>query len=299
MSPRPLRGYFPIMPTAYAADGGIDLASMRRLTAFLITHAAQGMAPNGGDSEARYLTSAERMAILDAVLETSNGRTPVLVGASAPTTEESAALVRHAERAGADGVFVMPPANWTQTLLEPRVPDEDMLRHYATICEGVDIPLMIHATAAMDVPFLQDLIARIPNVRYIKEETTYGPTLRRYVRELGDRVVVFGPGLHYPAELAWGAQGVMPSCCAPASHARVFDLWQRGEHEAARATWNRMLPLVFWRWRTAPQEAGKLYLRKMGVFSTTLTRPAMGPPTLEDADLQELECVLATMGDPV
>ncbi len=298
MATRPLRGYFPIMATAYCDDGGVDLASMRRLTAFLITHGAQGMSPNGGDSEARHLSSDERMRVLDVVLETNAGRTPVLVGASAPTTEESAALVRYAERAGADGVFVMPPANWTQTLLEPRVPDEEMLRHYAAICEGVDIPLMIHATAAMDVPFLQDLIDRIPNVRYIKEETTYGPKLRRYVRELGDRVTVFGPGLHYPAELEWGAMGVMPSCCAPASHARVFDLWQRGEHDAARTTWNRMLPLVFWRWRTTPQEAGKLYLREMGVFETTLTRPEMGAPKLEDADRQELLCVMAAMGEP-
>lgn len=299
MPPRPMRGYFPIMATAYTPNGLVDLASMRRLTEFLIAHGAQGMSPNGGDSEARHLSSDERLRVLDAVMEANNGRTPVLVGASAPTTEESVALVRAAERAGADGVFVMPPANWLQTLQEPHVSDEEMLRHYAAICEGGDIPLMIHATAAMDVPFLQDLIDRIPNVRYIKEETTYGPKLRRYVRELGDRVTVFGPGLHYPAELEWGAMGVMPSCCAPACHARVFDLWQAGDYDAARATWNHMLPLVFWRWRTAPQEAGKLYLQRMGVFETTLTRPEMGPPKLDDADARELERILAAMGEPV
>lgn len=295
---RPMRGYCPIMATAYDEAGQVDLASMRRLTEFLIQHGAQGMSPNGGDSEARHLSADERMRVLDAVMETNNGRTPVMAGASAPTTEESAALVRHAQRAGADGVFVMPPANWTGTLLEPRVSDDEMLRHYEAICEGAEIPLMIHATAAMDVPFLETLIERIPNVRYIKEETTFGPKLRRYVRELGERVTVFGPGLHYPAELEWGAMGVMPSCCAPASHARVFDLWQKGEHEAAREVWNRMLPLVFWRWHTASQEAGKLYLQEMGVFATSLTRPEMGTHKLEEADRRELRRVLATMGEP-
>jgi dihydrodipicolinate synthase/N-acetylneuraminate lyase len=296
--PRPLRGYFPIMATAYREGGQVDLAGIRRLTEFLIRHGAQGMSPNGGDSEARYLTSDERMRILDAVMETNNGRTPVLVGASAPTTEESAALVRDAERAGADGVFVMPPANWQQTLLESHVSDDEMLHDYAAISEGTDIPLMIHATAAMDVPFLRRLIDHIPNVRYIKEETTFGPKLRRYVQELGDRVTVFGPGLHYPAELEWGALGVMPSCCAPASQARVFRLWQEGEHDAARAVWNHMLPLVFWRWRTAPQEAGKLYLQEMGVFRTTLTRPQIGTHRLEEEDRQELRRILAAMGEP-
>ena len=159
---------------------------------------------------------------------------------------------------------------------QPRVPDEDMLRHYATICEGVDIPLMIHATAAMDVPFLQDLIARIPNVRYIKEETTYGPTLRRYVRELGDRVVVFGPGLHYPAELAWGAQGVMPSCCAP-SHARV--LCGGGERGRRGRRGTVCCPSSFGagaRRRPGGEEPNSTYAR--WACSHDLTPPAMGPP---------------------
>jgi len=299
MPARPLRGYFPIMATAYTENGQVDLASMRRLTEFLIQHGAQGMSPNGGDSEARYLSPDERQRVLDVVMETNNGRTPVLVGASAETTEESAALVRHAARAGADGVFVMPPANWQQSLLEPHVSDEDMRRHYETICAAVDIPLMIHATAAMDVPFLHGLIDCIPSVRYIKEETSYGPKLRRYVRELGDRVTVFGPGLHYPAELAWGAMGVMPSCCAPAGQAKVFALWQEGACEGARQVWNRVLPLLCWRWHTAPQEAGKLYLQRMGVFATTFTRPDMGTLKLEEEDRQELERVLAAMGEPV
>jgi len=297
--PRPLRGYFPIMATAYDDDGQVDLAGMRRLTEFLIQHGAQGMSPNGGDSEARYLTSDERMRVLDAVMETSNGRVPVLVGASAPTTEESAALARHAERSGADAIFVMPPANWQQSPPDLDVSDDDMLRHYEAICERVDLPLMIHATSAMEVPFLHRLTERVPNARYIKEETTFGPKLRRYVRELGDRLTVFGPGLHYPAELEWGALGVMPSCCAPASQARVFRLWQQGEHDAARTVWNRILPLLFWRWRTAPQEAGKLYLQDMGVFRTTLTRPQIGTHRLEEEDRQELRRILAAMGEPV
>ena len=204
--PQTLQGYYPIVPTCYTTDGQVDLESMRRLTNYLIENGAQGMSPNGGDSEARYLTTEERMRVTDVVLETNAGRTPVLVGASAKTTEESVQLTQHAQRAGASAVFIMPPEAWGGTLME-EVSADKMLAHYSALCEVLEIPLMIHAIKSMDVPFFETLLERFPQVKYIKEETSHGIKLRQYVRELSDRVTIFGPGLHYPAELEWGAQG--------------------------------------------------------------------------------------------
>ncbi|MBM3188506.1 MAG: dihydrodipicolinate synthase family protein [Chloroflexi bacterium] len=290
--PRRLAGYYPIMPTPYRGDGEVDLASARRLVGYLIENGAQGMSPNGGDSEARHLTADERMRVCDAVLEANAGRTPVLVGTTAHEVAESALLTRHAQRAGADAVFVMPA--WEAKELT----HEEMLARYNAILDGSDIPVMIHATVNMDVAFMEAALERFPQVQYIKEETTFGPRLREYVRALGNRVTIFGPGLHYPAELAWGAQGVMPSCCAPHSHARVFSLWQAGRRDEARQLWNRMLPLVFWRWHTAAQEAGKLYLQELGVFETRCVRPDVDVRKLDEADRQEMLTILAAMGRP-
>ena len=290
---RPLRGYFPIMPTPYTAANEVDYPSIRRLVRFLIENGAQGMSPNGGDSEARYLTEDERRQILDTVLEENAGRTPVLVGCSAPTTVESSRLCRHASAAGADGVFVMPPANWTGTLLAPRTPDDEMLAHYERIAEGLTIPLMVHATAGMSVDFIRKLAESAPQTSYIKEETSPGAKLREYTEAFDGKLTVFGPGLHYAAELEWGALGVMPSCCGPALHARVFDLWMAGQTEEARSEWNRLLPLVFWRWHTSAKEAGKLYLREHGVFETTSVRPDFGKTALDDSDAAEMRRVMA------
>lgn len=295
--PHTLQGYYPIVPTAYDPNNQVDLASMRRLTEYLIENGAQGMSPNGGDSEARHLSAEERMRVTDVILETNAGRTPVLVGTSATTTEESVLLTRHAQRAGASAVFVMPPEAWQGTLMED-VPSDKMLAHYGAICEGLDIPLMIHAIKSMDVPFFETLLERFPQVKYIKEETSHGIKLRKYVQVLGDRVTIFGPGLHYPAELAWGARGVMPSCCAPHTHAAVFDLWECGQESEARSAWNRMLPLVFWRWHTASQEAGKTYLVHQGIFQTSFCRPDFGTLKLDEADRQEMLRILAVMGEP-
>ena len=302
---KPLRGYYPILATPYTADGDVDLMSLERLVDYLIDNGAHGMSPNGGDSEAPHLSVAERNAALDVVVQTNGGRTPVLVGTSANTVAETLELNRHAQKAGADAVFVHP--GWGRSGLSP----EEIIDFYATICGQIEIQVMIHGTADMDLAVVQTLLDRFPVITYIKEETSHGPKLRQYVRELGDRVTVFAPGLHYPGELGWGGMGVMPSCVAPRAHVRVFDLWQDGRHDEARAEWNRMLPLAFWRWHTAGGEAGKLYLKHMGIFEHSYCRQQVTTPgkhtgaevsfgslTLDEVDYQEMLAILETMGDP-
>ena len=95
--PKPLRGYFPIMATPYTSDGEIALVSVERLVDYLIENGAHGMSPNGGDSEAPHLSVDERKAIIDVVLRTNGDRTPVLVGTSAHTVEETFQLNQHAQ----------------------------------------------------------------------------------------------------------------------------------------------------------------------------------------------------------
>lgn len=302
-----LRGYAPILATPFRRDGEVDLASVRRLVEYLIESGAQGLSPNGWASEARHLSERERNLIVDTVMEANAGRVPVCVGASAPTTEESARLCRHAQAAGADAVFVMPPANWrASSLANPNVPKDEMLAHYEAICAGLDIPLMVHASAAMDVPFLETLSERVPNLRYVKEESSRGYKLREYTKALGDRVAVFGPGSLYIAELEWGAKGVMPPCIAPRARARIFELWEQGKYQEARREWNRVLPAMYWLGDMSAIEAGKMFLQHVGVFETYYlrpdvemsTEPRIAAPTLDEADRQEMLKVLEEIGGP-
>lgn len=284
-----LAGYFPIMATPYTEDDEVDLDSVRRLVEFLVRNGAQGMSPNGGDSESAHLSPEDRRRILEVVIDANGGRTPVLAGTSGHSTEESVRLNRDAQELGASAVFAMPA--WDSR----EYTDDQVIAYYGAISEVLEIPIMIHGTHNMDVPLVEQLLDRFPGIRYVKEETSHGPKLRRYVRDLGDRVTIFGPGLHYPGELGWGARGVMPSCCAPHLHGRVFDTFERGETDEARRLWNQLLPLVFWRWHTAAGEAGKLYLKHLGVFATSRTRPDFDELKLDEADRVEMLAILETM----
>ena len=278
------------MPTAFDGDGQVDLGSMRRLVNFLVENGAHGMSPNGGDSEGRHLSMDERKRITDAVVEEAAGRLPVLVGTSfRPTTDEAVELTIYAEKAGAAAVFVTPLAEGEDDT------DDQMFAHYAAVSGAVNIPVMIHATRNMTPCFIERLVDKLPNVKYIKEETDHGPQISAFVRAVGDRATVFGPGTNLMIELARGILGYMPSCCEPRLYAGVFDLWQGGDKEGARRQWHRLLPLVHWRWRTSSYEAGKEYLKHRGIFRTPYCRTTEGKYLLDDHDRREMLDILAQM----
>ena len=286
------------------SDGQVDEDALRKLVDWHVEQGTNGIVPCGTTGESPTLSHEEHGRVVEIVVKQAAGRVPIIAGAGSNNTAEAVALTQHAEAAGADAVLHV--AGYYN-----RPNQEGLYQHFKALHDASDIPIMIHGTHDMDASVIGQLIDKFPQIEYVKEETSHGPKLRQYVKEFGDRITFFGPGLHYPAELEWGALGVMPSCCAPHAHARVFDLWQEGHHAESRREWNRMLPLVFWRWHTAAGEAGKHYLKHLGIFSTPYVRQQVALPgqhdgaqasfgnlRLDEVDIQEMLTILATMGEP-
>ena len=221
---KPLRGYFPIMATPYTAGGEADLPSVERLVDYLIESGAHGMSPNGGDSEAPHLSVAERNAIIDVVVETNGGRTPVLAGTSAHTVEETLELNQHAQMAGADSIFVHP--GWGRSGLSI----EEVVDFYDRICREIEIPVMIHGTADMDLTVVGALLDRFPIITHIKEETSHGPKLRQYVESWG-----IGSPYSRPVCITLASSnGVLWVLCLAASHLEAMRAFSIFAMKAAR-----------------------------------------------------------------
>ncbi|MDX6393413.1 MAG: 4-hydroxy-tetrahydrodipicolinate synthase, partial [Streptosporangiaceae bacterium] len=101
-------GTWYVMPTTFAPDGSLDLASQRSLTEAVLTWGADGLTVLGVMGEASALDTAERAAVIRAVVGAAAG-TPVAVGASSSALHTSVALVRQAAACGADAVMVAAP----------------------------------------------------------------------------------------------------------------------------------------------------------------------------------------------
>src|SRR5579862_4299566 len=122
----PWGGIFPSIPTAFASDGGLDLAAQRRMTRFAVDKGAHGLLCFGLAGEVLRLTPAERCALCDVILEEVNGQVPVLVGASAESEFTACQLAAYAERAGASGIVLPIPTGGL-------ISEELLLRYFAGV----------------------------------------------------------------------------------------------------------------------------------------------------------------------
>src|SRR5690349_13645174 len=102
------KGIYTAIVTPFTPADELDEVAFRKLIDFQIAAGAAGLLVIGGSGEFVSLTPSERIRAVDVAIEHVARRLPVVVGALAPGTREVQDTVRHAARAGADAVLVLP-----------------------------------------------------------------------------------------------------------------------------------------------------------------------------------------------
>ena len=96
-----------VQATPLNQDGSLDLRGLQANTRFLVERCAGKrfvLVPTGSTGEAYALSDAERLQVIETVIECAAGKVPVVAGTAAAGTEHTIELSRAAEKAGADGV---------------------------------------------------------------------------------------------------------------------------------------------------------------------------------------------------
>ena len=108
--PKPLfRGVCASTLTPVGPDGRPDLGRIGPHIDWIIADGAHGISPLGSSGEFAALEADDRRAVLEAALAANAGRLPVVAGTAHCTTAGAVELSRHAERAGADALLIVPP----------------------------------------------------------------------------------------------------------------------------------------------------------------------------------------------
>ncbi len=155
------------MATAFHPDGRVDLSATRSLARHLVEHGSNGLVVAGTTGESPTLDDAEKLDLLDAVLEEVGGEATVILGSGSNDTRHTVELTKAAADHGADGGLVVTPYY--------NRPNEAGLRgHFEAVAEGSpDLPLILYnipARVVVNMPpdFLAEL-AQIPNVVAVKQ----------------------------------------------------------------------------------------------------------------------------------
>ncbi len=286
----------PVLATPFAGDGALDLKSLARLVRYTVDAGADGVVFPGVASEFDFLSADERNTALEVVIEAIGSRIPVVVGASAASADQSAALAQAGERRGAAAAMVMAPAS-----IGPEVaPLTDFFR---AVAERIGIPIVMQNApppvgAGLPIEAMLEVAAAVPGIRYVKEETM--PCGQRITRLLDGAPasiegVMGGAGGRYIVdELIRGACGTMPACELTEAHVAIVRSHRAGDLAGARKIFNRILPLLSFQ-AVFRMRMTKAVLKARGLFTDEFAR-APGPE-LDAQDRRELATMLADVAD--
>jgi 2-keto-3-deoxy-L-arabinonate dehydratase len=288
-------GIYPIALTTFDEHYEIDERSQLSLINYLIDCGVHGMAIFGNASEGYALSEAEKTRLMPLIIKEVRGRVPVFVSTGHTGTHVAVQLSKAAQDAGADGLMILPPY-----FLKPSA--EDLFGYYQAISNAVSIPIMIQ-----DAPLLTGVnigaaqMARLAkecaNIKLTKVEAP--PTALKVTevkQAVGDTMTIFGGlnGHFFLEELQRGARGTMPGSDMMPMFVRVWNCYEAGQHQEARALFNQYLPLI--RFELQPGlgvAAMKQNLKAQGVIRQTTVRP----PTrsLDALGLEELQQIVSDL----
>src|SRR4051812_212348 len=275
------QGVFPVVPTTFAEDGALDLASQKRCVDFMIAAGSDGLCILANFSEQFLLADDERELLTRSILEHVAGRVPVIVTTTHFSTEVCAARSRRAQEQGAAMVMVMPPYHGA-TL---RVGEEKIHEFYARVSDRIGIPIMVQDAPAAGTPLSAEFLARmareIEHVAYFKIETAGAAAkLRELIRLGGDAIE--GPwdgeeAITLLPDLEAGATGSMTGGGYPDGIRTILDAWFAGRREDAMAAYERWLPLINLENRQCGFLAAKALMKEGGIIACEAPRSPWPP----------------------
>ncbi|MBY0299112.1 MAG: dihydrodipicolinate synthase family protein [Methylobacterium sp.] len=232
---RALHGVFPYLVSPVDAQGRVLRPVLARLVDHLIAEGVHGLTPLGSTGEFAYLTVAQKLAVVETVVEAAAGRVPVIAGVAATTTAEAVSLAREVMRRGADGVMATLEAYFP-------VPDDGIAAYFTAIAEAVDGPVVLYTNphfqrADLSLPLIRRL-SHVPNIRYIKDASTNTGRLLSILTETEGRMQVFAASSHIPAcVMLIGGVGWMagPACLVPRRSVALYERARAGDWVGAMA----------------------------------------------------------------
>ena len=217
------RGCYVATLSPFDAADSVDYGVVRAHSSWLVENGIEGLCPAGSTGEFLYLSDEEKRGVVSATLEGADGRVPVIAGVWALRIQEAADLARHAQQAGAQGVFLPPPIYYPAN-------DDEIFRWYAFVGAATKLPLFAYnipqyAANPVSVACLRRLFEH-GIIAGVKDSMGKTERMTELVREFGAEHVVFAASDGFATEgRKIGADGFISAMgnAFPALLARLWD----------------------------------------------------------------------------
>jgi len=280
---RDFTGVGSALVTPFTRNGDLDEAAVRRLARRQIDAGVHFLIPCGTTGETPTLTDAERLRIVEIVVEEANGKVPVLAGAGGYDTRELIHTAAEMARRGANGFLSVTPYYNKPT-------QEGLYQHYRAFAESTPLPIIVYnvpgRTGVNVEPSTLARLAAIPNIVGVKEASGNVTQMCEICRAVpADFLVLSGDDALTLPLMAVGGHGIISVASneIPSEMVEMVQHAERNDFAAARAVHARILPLMSINFVESNPIPVKSAMAAMGLLEESYRLP-MVPPRPESKE---------------
>ncbi len=263
--------------TPFTRDGALDEAGVRRLAARQVAAGVHYLVPCGTTGESPTLSEAERLRVVELVVEEAGGRVPVLAGAGGYDTRDVIRSAQGMKALGISGILSVTPYYNKPT-------QEGLFQHYKAIAGEVGLPIIVYNVPGrtgcnVDLTTLLRL-AGVPDIAGVKEASGNVAQMCEICRAVPESFVVLsGDDVLTLPLMAVGGHGIISVLGneAPAEMARMVELAESGDFTAARRIHHQLMPLMSANFVESNPIPVKAAMAEMGLLEEVYRLPLVPP----------------------
>jgi 4-hydroxy-tetrahydrodipicolinate synthase len=149
-------------------DGSLDFDAYRRLIDWHVAEGTNAIVAVGTTGESPTVDQQEHGELIRVAVDAVRGRVPVIAGTGGNSTSEAIELTRHAKAVGANATLQVVPYYNKPT-------QEGLYRHFRTIAETVDLPMILYNVPGRTVADLANdttmRLSEVPGIVGLKDAT--------------------------------------------------------------------------------------------------------------------------------
>jgi 4-hydroxy-tetrahydrodipicolinate synthase len=270
------RGIFPAVTTHFHDDYSLNIAGTMKHIDVMLDAGVHGLILLGTVGENCSHEYHEKLDLLKATVEHVRQRVPVLTGVAEYTTALACRYAQDAQRAGVDGLMVLPAMVYKS---DPR----ETIAHFRAVARATDLPIMVYNNPpayGVDItPAMFAELADEPTLVSIKESSDNVRRITDLKNVCGDRYVLFcGVDDLILESLLLGAVGWVSGLvnAFPQESRLLWDLATSGNYAEAVKVYRWFTPLLHLDTHPKLVQYIKLAVAECGLGSE-LTRPPRLP----------------------
>lgn len=211
----------------------------------LIAAGVHGIFVFGTNGEGYILDEEEKAEIIRVAVKAVNGRVPVYAGTGCVSTRDTIRMSRKAKELGADVLSIITPSFAAAS-------QEELIRHYETVANAVDMPILLYNIPARTgnalAPATVQKLSQVANIVGAKDSSGNFDNILQYIEKTrgGDKpfTVLSGNDSLILWTLLAGGHGAIAGCANVFPHTMVsiYEKFIAGDLEGARKAQDSIRP---------------------------------------------------------